>query len=351
MSLPVRCSTLLLVLGCACSPTGHIGSVTESANGVSAANPSASHPSAQPDDGTLAARQGAPDTGAQETTLTPGETTPTAETEPSAVTPQCAGVRSGAGIENRSVTVDGTLRSFLLYTPASLAPDRALPLVFVHHGFTMSGAVMRDLTALEKLADQEGFLIAFPDGTAVTPWNVGANICGLGAAVNSPANDFGFFEKMIEDIARDHCVDRARVFVTGFSMGGYFTNHVACKHPEWVRAAAPHSGGTYPEEGCGSAPKPVLILHGTSDMVISYQCGVEARDKWVKHNGCTMDADKVQVQGGVCEWYQGCRPGGQVVFCTFQNMGHGWSGGLGLYGGGTQFEGASQLVWDFFKKS
>jgi poly(3-hydroxybutyrate) depolymerase len=94
---------------------------------------------------------------------------------------------------------------------------------------------------------------------------------------------------------------------------------------------------------------PALILHGSGDPLITYNCGTEARDFWVKHNGCSSTVDVKQVRGGKCEYHQGCPKGGQVIFCSFDGMGHGWAGHLGSYGGGTQYEDASALTWEFFK--
>lgn len=56
------------------------------------------------------------------------------------------------------------------------------------------------------------------------------------------------------------------------------------------------------------------------------------------------------VMGGTCEWSRGCPANGQVVFCSFQGMGHGWAGSLNPFAlGGTQFESATALMWSFFK--
>jgi polyhydroxybutyrate depolymerase len=221
--------------------------------------------------------------------------------------------------------------------------------VLAHHGFTMSGEVMRTLTNFDQLADQEGFVVLFPDGGGAAPWNVGTGICGMGAAVAGTADDFGFVEAMLDSVEADQCIDRSRVFVTGFSMGGYFSNHIGCQRGNsLVRAVGPHSGGTY-AGACPGAPLPVFIMHGTGDALITYNCGAEARDHWVQRNGCSDQVDARPVQGGTCEWHRDCPPGGQVVLCSFDGMAHGWAGGLGFYGG-AGFEDATRLVWDFFKQ-
>jgi polyhydroxybutyrate depolymerase len=155
---------------------------------------------------------------------------------------------------------------------------------------------------------------------------------------------------MVANFEADQCLDRQHVFVTGFSMGGYFSHNIGCqKGNSLVRAIAPHSGGTYPGD-CPGAPLPVMILHGTGDALSTPDCGTGARDLWVQRNGCSSEFESRPVMGGHCEWYMGCPEHAQLVFCAFDNMAQGWAGGTGLYGGGTQYQSATQLVWDFFKQ-
>jgi poly(3-hydroxybutyrate) depolymerase len=47
--------------------------------------------------------------------------------------------------------------------------------------------------------------------------------------VSTTAGDVAYFESMLDSIERDQCIDRGRVFVTGFSMGGYMSNPLGCQ--------------------------------------------------------------------------------------------------------------------------
>ncbi len=259
----------------------------------------------------------------------------------------CSGEATPAGTHARS-TAEG--RTFLLYIPESLDASAPAVLVLVHHGFTMSGRIMYDITSWKELAEEQGIVVAYPNGSPEAPWNVGeGTVCGAGAAVNNQdQDDFGFVQDMIDDIALEACIDRSKVLVTGFSMGGYFSNNLACRSPDLVVAAAPHSGGAENDYLCRK-PRPILILHGTSDPLISYDCAVQARDKWVQVNGCSTEVDGEAISGGVCERNRDCPPGAQVEMCSFEGMGHGWAGSDDLlYGGGSQYQDAARLAWRFF---
>jgi len=150
------------------------------------------------------------------------------------------------------------------------------------------------------------------------------------------------------------------MFVTGFSMGGYFSHHVGCMRPD-IRAVAPHSGGTHELSGCINAKRPIIIFHGKADALVPPGCDdpaafpvgttVPSATAWAAHNGCAATFTTHAVQGGNCMLYDGCPPGGQVELCTFDLMGHCWAGGeasAGVYSC-PAYEAATRLEWQFFK--
>jgi poly(3-hydroxybutyrate) depolymerase len=167
--------------------------------------------------------------------------------------------------------------------------------------------------------------------------------------------------ELIKQVESDQCLDRGHIFMTGFSMGGYFSNETACTNPLF-RAAGPHSGGTHDLGSCKNMHRPMIIFHFKSDALIDYACGSGARDNWVKKNGCmAANPDVTPVKGGSCEYYKGCPPDGQVAFCSFDEppgeagetiTGHAWSGGSSAMSGFAipQTESATELGWAFFKK-
>jgi polyhydroxybutyrate depolymerase len=229
--------------------------------------------------------------------------------------------------------------------------------VLIFHGANMSAAQMRDLTGFERLADEHGFIAVFADGDAELTWNIrpaDTQVCGIGELFTNPeANDFQFVDDMIADVARSRCVDRARVFATGFSMGGYFSHHLACQRPDLLRAAAPHSSGTYPGPCKGKVP--MLMLNGTGDLVVDVDCGRSVLDLWVTRNGCSKEFERENIERGHCERQLGCPERAQVTLCLLDDMCHAWAGrGTGAllcladFGSGPDYEDASALIWRFF---
>ena len=241
-----------------------------------------------------------------------------------------------------------------------------MPFVMVFHGFTMSGQNMYDVTGYSTLADSEGIALVFPDGqggpgTLNAPWNVGTNLCpsSAGAPPDAPGDDFAFMDFLKADVSQDQCIDADHIYVTGFSMGGYFSHQVGCLRND-VRAVAPHSGGTHDLASCTTGHKPIIMFHGTSDPVIPDGCDdpkgqtpaghTAAATMWAAHNGCATTTTPHAVTQGTCYYYDGCPADGQVALCTFNNMGHCWAGGASGTFGCPGYAQATQLEWDFWKQ-
>lgn len=261
------------------------------------------------------------------------------------------------GKTDQNLLVAGVMRRFVMYAPATLDPNTPAPVVIAPHGFTMSGQAMYEITGYDKIADREGFVVLYPDGEGALPWNVGVGVCGVGAIVSAGGDDQGFVNGMLDFVAADQCVDDAHVFMSGFSMGGYFSNETGCQNSR-IHAVGPHSGGSHDLAACPNTKMPVIVFHGDADALIAPTCGSEARDRWGARNGCmpaSAGVDTRMVQGGQCEYSKGCPDGAQVALCSFAGMGHGWAGGtVGTSPGASyafpNYENASELGWAFFKE-
>ncbi len=265
----------------------------------------------------------------------------------------CSG-KPGAlrGKSNQMLSAGGLARTFIHYAPTNLSPNEPAPVVIVAHGWLQSGQAMYDLAQYQKVADREGFVLMYPDGEPASagPWNVGVGACPSTLLVlpTATGDDQAFIDAMLDFADADQCVDRRHVFVTGFSMGGYFSNETGCLRSN-IAAIGPHSGGSHDLTACPVNHKPVILFHGMSDGLIPVACGTEARERWVAHNGCGAEVESVAVTGGHCEYSKGCPADGQVALCLFDGMDHGWAGGQGSYGF-PEYESASELGWAFFKK-
>lgn len=97
--------------------------------------------------------------------------------------------------------------------------------------------------------------------------------------------DLAFFDALTADLVQRGCVDPKRIFATGFSNGGFFSNLLACRRHQRLAGAAPVSGGG-PFEVC-DGQVPIIIHHGTEDSVVSYEMAKRSFEFWQQKNACS----------------------------------------------------------------
>jgi polyhydroxybutyrate depolymerase len=185
---------------------------------------------------------------------------PLAEPEPSVGCGQLALVSSGAS----SIEVDGVTRTYILDVPSGYDGTTPLPLVFAFHGATTSGEFFRGRfygNLLSTMSDAA--IVVHPDALgAPTAWDNDA--------------DVPFFDALLASLEATACVDQARVFATGHSSGGFFTNTLGCQRGDVLRAIAPISAGG-PFGFGGNACRgevAVWLAHAENDETVSFDLGV-----------------------------------------------------------------------------
>ena len=187
-----------------------------------------------------------------------------------------------------NITVDGTSRSYIAYAPQNLGENR--PLFIFCHGSGQDANYMlntqfRDTQnperkiSIENVCDTAKFVIVFPNGIG-NQWDISGN------------RDINFVKALIDKMVAQYKIDRNRVYLGGFSMGGMFTYHAMNKIPDLIAAFVPVSG--YPMGGATAnanvRPLPILHIHGTADDVCVFSGVQPALNVWIKHNGCPTTA-------------------------------------------------------------
>jgi polyhydroxybutyrate depolymerase len=253
-------------------------------------------------------------------------------------------------------------RTYRLHVPAGL-PAGPVPLVVGLHSALGSGGVMELLSRLDRVADRERFLVAYPDGQPA-----GARVWNAGDCCNrSRADDVGFLAGLIDHLVATQRADPARVYVTGVSNGAMMAYRLACQRAGKIAAIAPVAGAmTY--QPCRPARRvPVMIFHGSADLAVpeaggalrtlgmrgAFPSQAQIVRTWSRLNG-VPEPDRISYQkgrgqrGGVV-----CRAAARdlVVYCRIAGGGHTWPGGTPVPAGGLTSMNidASAAMWDFFK--
>ena len=158
-----------------------------------------------------------------------------------------------------------------VHVGAGYDPTKGFPLVLAFHGFSNTSGTVQAQSRFAEIADQEGFVVAFPHGVA-TSWNAGT-CCGT--AWTDAIDDVGFARKIVETLDEELCLDPRRVHAAGFSNGGFLAYRLACEASEVFASVASVAGvlGLSPERCTPPRPVPVLDVHGTADLVVPFGGG------------------------------------------------------------------------------
>lgn len=214
-----------------------------------------------------------------------------------------------------SLTVGSAKRTYAITVPEAASADKALPLVLVFHGDGGNGDRLRASFGLDAVVAGEAITV-YPDGP-----NGGWDI----STPDKGNKDLDFVDALIDAVAASYCVDRGRVFATGFSKGAYFTNHLGFRRAERLKGIVPHAGGgpsegEYDENGklVVDGVLPVMMMHGTSDGSVPISESAFSREYWTRANACAKTSKPEGPPG--CVAFDGCK--NPVRYCTLQGVPH-----------------------------
>jgi polyhydroxybutyrate depolymerase len=293
-----------------------------------------------------------------------------------------------------TLTFDGRHRDYRIHVPPAAASGKPLPIVVNMAGATQNGQIEEILSNMDANADENGYLVVYPDGTRIskvlTPdpvakqaqygWNAG-ECCGL--PVTRKINDVGFLEKVIADVASRTPVNLRRVYMTGISNGGMMAYAMAAEASTHVAAIASVSGQvelpvirptrSVPTMEFHSVNDPIAKFNGVPNknplLVLSVMQGIH---QWVKADGCSSTPHKgselVGAPGSISAGqtatpitYSHCKGGAKVVLWRFTGSGHVWPGStlntgpktgwiLTGSGRGIVLVNADETMWKFFSQ-
>jgi len=169
-----------------------------------------------------------------------------------------------------TIRVNGVGRSFLYFVPRSLA--RNAPVVFVLHGGGGNGAGIRELTSgeFDRLAEENGFLLIYPDGFE-NRWN-DCRKNATHAAHTMNIDDGAFLRALVQRFHSELRTSESAVFAMGFSNGGALALRLALERPKEFRAVAAVASTLPKAENldCSASGRavPVLLMAGTADNLV-----------------------------------------------------------------------------------
>ncbi|MBX3067235.1 MAG: hypothetical protein KF844_01125 [Cryobacterium sp.] len=304
-------------------------------------------------------------------------TLPRVNSEPEAATPSASspaeGNDAGAGLpvgsHSYSMLWDGQERTYRVFVPRNL-PESA-PLVVMLHGGGGSGEQAEKSYGWDRLAQSQGFVVAYPDGLGevIPAWNVDGpngsdpNCCGQSGRTG--VDDVGFVSQVVKTIQSKLSIDPNRIYAAGMSNGAILSYTLACETD--IFAAIGPTSGTMLTSCDNPSPVSVIHIHGLQDTNIPFDGskgeGVASIDgppvedvisAWRSTDQC--DSPTTSSHGVVTTSIATCPDGRAVELITIADAEHGWPGAplkpdrpSGVKHQPSQALDATQTIWDFFE--
>jgi len=235
---------------------------------------------------------------------------------------QSAGCGKTRTLQNGTlnITYSGASRKYILLVPSSYDNSYAYRLVFA---FAESGS------SAQSVATRNYFTMATYD-TKNTIFVAPDASDGAGTWSNT---DVAFTDAILAQIEGDLCIDKTRVFATGFSFGAGMAMALACTRADVFRAVAFFSGADLTNSCPTTLTKPIAYYASQASQdangmsPTNPMTGEMKQAQFAAVNGCTAEPASTTFpaagQPHTCTIYKGCSAGHPTEYCVF-NGAHGW---------------------------
>jgi poly(hydroxyalkanoate) depolymerase family esterase len=256
-------------------------------------------------------------------------------------------------------------RAYKVYVPAT-NPDAPRAMVVMLHGCTQSAVDFAAGTQMNRLADEHGFLVVYPEQSA----QANASKCWNWFRPQDQLRDSGepsLIAGIVRRVVQQHDADPRRIFVAGLSAGAAMAVVLGETYPELFAGVGAHSGLPYGSAhdipsamaamkggrsgipGLKSAPGgagggrrkavqavPVIVFHGDRDHTVQQTNGESiVRQALEAHASEAGGGMHVTTQAGVAsggrrfsrEVHADAEGQARIESWTLHGGGHAWSGG------------------------
>src|SRR5262245_43850201 len=142
-------------------------------------------------------------------------------------------------IHSQTIVVGGPIRTYDWAEPDESGQH---PVLLAFHGAGGNATEYRQNSELVGPGSDAGYVVVFPQAPNETgrTWAMGCAGCTQGDQLG--IDDVAYVDALLADLATRTSIDRSRVYVTGFSMGAWFSYALACARSSIVKAIAPVGG-------------------------------------------------------------------------------------------------------------
>ncbi len=150
-------------------------------------------------------------------------------------------------------------RSYQLLLPDEWDGKTAMPVLLHFHGWGRQSSLIVRHRRIAAATARRGVLLVAPNGRNGT-WHFW----------QQNSDDVIFASEVLQDVARRYPIDRANVFISGYSYGAAMAWRYACDRGFEVRALLAISGTISLDQACSGVPNEVRHVHGRRDTVMKF---------------------------------------------------------------------------------
>ena len=226
---------------------------------------------------------------------------------------------------------------------------------------------------MNAIADREGFMVIYPQGTKDTAGNTFFNV-GYEFHQDSKIDDVSFIRNLFTLLSEEYGLKRKKGFATGMSNGGDMSYLLACTSSDLFTAVAPVAGVMMKDtlESCNPEKKiPIFEIHGTKDSISKFEGDMNNEDKWGAYYDLpstiefwvnkhalnekeTIQLKNKNTEDGTTitfERYWSDESQREVWFYIVNGGNHTWPGMTGLFGRtANQDINTAEEIWKFFNR-
>ncbi len=224
---------------------------------------------------------------------------------------------------------DFSTRTYFTRPPKNYDASKAYPVVVWGQGCgqskaedtqVSSGPVAENAIQVELLANPKNHncYSAGPDGD------------------HADSPELPYFDAVLAEAEANFCIDTGKVYMSGWSSGGWLSALVSCTRANVIKATAWASAGLQNNHPDCMGPVPAVIERATGDTGTMLDRTMAALESIRVRNGCSTetepwDVGEKQFDSSTCVSYKGCMPGFPLVWCPIPGM-HNNGGNLATYG-------------------
>lgn len=287
--------------------------------------------------------------------------------------------------ETRHFSNDAGSRAYKVYVPTAAA-DAPRAMIVMLHGCTQSADDFAAGTQMNRLADEHGFLVVYPEQAA----QANASKCWNWFKPQDQLRGAGepsLIAGIVREVAQRYGADPRRIFVAGLSAGAAMAVVLGETYPELFAGVGAHSGLPYgsahdipsalaamkggrsgmpglknlPGEASTLRRKavqavPVIVFHGDRDHTVQQANGGHIVQQAQQAHGARAGGESLRVstQAGVASGgrrfsrtiHADTEGQARIESWTLHGAGHAWSGGhaSGSYTDGTGPDASAEMV-------